>query len=70
MDVLHSMRVIISMKTKKKLSQVDPSQTVRTLANGKSALQNEVLGDFATEFKAEPENAGYVQYAMNVLFEC
>jgi len=60
LDVLHSMRIIISLKTKKKLSQVDAAQTVRMLANGKSALQNEILGDFATEFKAEPENAGCV----------
>ena len=36
---------------------VAPSKTIKELCGGKSALQNEILGDLAGEFKAEPERA-------------
>jgi fatty acid synthase subunit alpha, fungi type len=42
--------VIIAHKLKKSLSSVDPSSTIKELVGGKSALQNEILGDLGAEF--------------------
>jgi len=54
---LHALRLLVGHKLKVPFSEVDPSKSVKTLAGGKSAVQNEVLGDVANEFKAEPEGA-------------
>lgn len=41
---------MISNKLKKPLDDITPSKTIKDLVNGKSTLQNEILGDLAGEF--------------------
>jgi fatty acid synthase subunit alpha, fungi type len=38
--------VIVSRKLKKQLSEVPRSKLIKELSNGKSTLQNEIMGDF------------------------
>ncbi|KAJ2315474.1 fatty acid synthase alpha subunit Lsd1 [Coemansia sp. RSA 2705] len=45
-------QVIVAFKLKQPLSAVSVQQTVKTLAGGKSILQNEILGDLQKEFGA------------------
>jgi fatty acid synthase subunit alpha, fungi type len=42
--------VIVAYKLKKPLSELPPSKSIKDLVGGKSALQNEILGDLANEF--------------------
>jgi len=60
---LHSIRLLISTKLKLSFGDVDPSKSLKALAGGKSAVQNEVLGDIGNEFKAEPEGAAELPLA-------
>ena len=57
LSVLHSTKVIIGMKLKLAYNTIDSTKTVRNLSGGKSAIQNEILGDLSAEFKTEPEGA-------------
>jgi 3-oxoacyl-ACP reductase-like protein len=57
LTALHAIRLITSIKLKLSFADCDPSKSLKTLAGGKSALQNEVLGDIANEFKSEPDGA-------------
>ncbi|KAJ3387995.1 3-oxoacyl-[acyl-carrier-protein] synthase [Lobulomyces angularis] len=41
---------LISNKLKKPLSELAPTKTIKDLVNGKSTLQNEILGDLSSEF--------------------
>eukprot|EP00456_Euglypha_rotunda_P092331 TRINITY_DN9721_c0_g1_i7.p1 TRINITY_DN9721_c0_g1~~TRINITY_DN9721_c0_g1_i7.p1 ORF type:complete len:1392 (+),score=226.67 TRINITY_DN9721_c0_g1_i7:98-4177(+) len=54
---VHALRTIISQKLKVTLAEVPPNKTIRELCGGKSALQNEILGDVGAEFGAELEAA-------------
>lgn len=46
----HSIQMILVNKMKKNLSEIKDSDTIKTLSAGKSAVQNEVVGDLAAEF--------------------
>lgn len=49
-----ALRIMVSLKVKKPLDQVPASATIKELVGGKSALQNELVGDIQKEFGAEP----------------
>lgn len=49
-----AVRVMVSLKVKKPLDQVPATATIKELVGGKSALQNELVGDIQKEFGAEP----------------
>jgi len=57
LSALHALRVIVASKLGVELSAVSPADNIRKLCGGKSALQNEILGDLSAEFKTEPEGA-------------
>ena len=56
-SALHSLRVIVSQKLKMPFGEVAPAKSIRALSGGKSALQNEILGDLQAEFATNPEGA-------------
>jgi fatty acid synthase subunit beta len=45
LKALDFLRVLLALKLKKKLAEIKPSDTIKALVAGKSALQNELLGD-------------------------
>jgi len=47
--------VIVSQKLKKQLSEVPLSKSIKELSNGKSTLQNEIMGDLQGEFSSAPD---------------
>jgi fatty acid synthase subunit alpha len=47
--------VVVAQKLKKQLSEVPLSKSIKDLSNGKSTLQNEILGDLGAEFVSPPE---------------
>jgi malonyl CoA-acyl carrier protein transacylase len=47
--------VIVSQKLKKQLSEVPLSKSIKDLSNGKSTLQNEIMGDLQGEFSSAPD---------------
>jgi fatty acid synthase subunit alpha len=55
LPAVYAIRIILSQKLKLAIAAVDPNKSVKALCAGKSALQNEVMGDLAAEFKAEPD---------------
>ncbi|CEM29078.1 unnamed protein product [Vitrella brassicaformis CCMP3155] len=57
MDALHALRSLLATRLHLTLDEVPPTATIRALCGGKSALQNEVVGDLSTEFGSEPEGA-------------
>ncbi|KAI5815235.1 fatty acid synthase-like protein [Pyronema omphalodes] len=48
-------RAIIAQKLKKPFSEIPLSKAIKDLVNGKSTLQNEILGDLQKEFGSTPE---------------
>ncbi|TGZ82241.1 alpha subunit of fatty acid synthase [Ascodesmis nigricans] len=48
-------RAIIAQKLKKPMADVPLSKAIKDLVNGKSTLQNEILGDLQKEFGTTPE---------------
>ena len=42
-----AIRTLLTIKMKKPIQEVTPNSSIRQLSGGKSALQNEVLGDLA-----------------------
>lgn len=58
---LEFLRVLISLRTKKPLGSFPDSTTIKQLAGGKSALQNELLGDLESEFQVSPPEDGIDQ---------
>eukprot|EP00916_Digyalum_oweni_P019586 GHVL01032626.1.p1 GENE.GHVL01032626.1~~GHVL01032626.1.p1 ORF type:complete len:1896 (-),score=378.18 GHVL01032626.1:64-5433(-) len=54
-DALHALRVLVATRLQLTLDEVLPSMSVRGLCGGKSALQNEVIGDVSNEFGDESE---------------
>src|SRR5690606_28357162 len=48
------LRTLLSIKLKKPYDQITPSTTIKDLVGGKSALQNELIGDIGKEFGQEP----------------
>jgi 3-oxoacyl-ACP reductase-like protein len=53
-----AIRVLLSIKLKKTLAEITTESTIKDLVGGKSAIQNEILGDLQKEFGTEPEGAG------------
>ena len=47
--------VIVTQKLKKRINEIPLSKTIKDLVGGKSALQNEILGDLQQEFVSAPE---------------
>ncbi|CCH46337.1 fatty-acid synthase complex protein, putative [Wickerhamomyces ciferrii] len=47
--------VLVAQKLKKSLDQVPVSKAIKDLVNGKSTVQNEILGDLGKEFGSTPE---------------
>ncbi|CAI5758609.1 unnamed protein product [Candida verbasci] len=47
--------VLVSQKLKKPLESVPMSKAIKDLVNGKSTVQNEILGDLGKEFGSTPE---------------
>lgn len=51
-DILAS---IVAQKLKKQLSEIPMSKSIKDLSNGKSTLQNEIMGDLQGEFSSAPD---------------
>jgi 3-oxoacyl-ACP reductase-like protein len=47
--------VIVSQKLKKQLNEIPLSKSIKDLSNGKSTLQNEIMGDLQAEFSSAPD---------------
>ncbi|CCI41838.1 unnamed protein product [Albugo candida] len=54
----HVIRVLVAVKVQKPYAQVLESSSINSLCGGKSALQNEVVGDLANEFGSSYDDAG------------
>ncbi|KAI5794513.1 fatty acid synthase-like protein [Peziza echinospora] len=50
-------RAIVAQKLKKNMTDVPLNMAIKDLVNGKSTLQNEMLGDLGKEFGSAPEKA-------------
>ncbi|KAL3671875.1 hypothetical protein V7S43_002543 [Phytophthora oleae] len=58
---LHVLRVLLAVRLNKDLAEIKEDTDVKTLCAGKSAVQNEILGDLEKEFGGGvPEGAGEV----------
>ncbi|KAG6574452.1 putative fatty acid synthase subunit alpha [Phytophthora cinnamomi] len=58
---LHVLRVLLAVRLNKDLGEIKEDTDVKTLCAGKSAVQNEILGDLEKEFGGGvPEGAGEV----------
>ena len=53
----HALRVILAMKFKKSMADITADTTLKGLSAGKSAIQNEVMGELQGEFGSGPEGA-------------
>lgn len=60
-SALDAMRSVIAIKMKKPFDAVSPSATLKELSAGKSALQNEVVGDLIKEFSVKGEPNGVTE---------
>ncbi|KAB2841693.1 acyltransferase domain-containing protein, partial [bacterium] len=56
-SALEALQALLALKLKKPISEVQASQNIKGLVGGKSALQNEILGDLQKEFGGGPDNA-------------
>ncbi|OWZ15871.1 Fatty acid synthase subunit alpha [Phytophthora megakarya] len=60
-SALHVLRVLLAVRLNKKLDEIKEDSEVKTLCYGKSAVQNEILGDLEKEFDSSiPEGAGEI----------
>ncbi|RLN71955.1 hypothetical protein BBJ28_00024816, partial [Nothophytophthora sp. Chile5] len=58
---LHILRVLLAVRLNKELAEIKEDTDVKSLCAGKSAVQNEILGDLEKEFGGGvPEGAGEV----------
>ncbi|EOA81675.1 uncharacterized protein SETTUDRAFT_174338 [Exserohilum turcica Et28A] len=48
---------VVAAALKKPMDALDMNKSIKALAGGRSTLQNEIIGDLATEFDAIPEGA-------------
>ena len=53
----HTLRVLLSHKLGISYTDVDASRSIKDLANGRSAVQNEVVAEISAEFGSVPEEA-------------
>ncbi|KAG3005001.1 Fatty acid synthase subunit alpha [Phytophthora cactorum] len=56
-DAKHALLVMLSAKFGKTLSEIPETRTIKELAAGKSAVQNEIVGDVEKEFGSVPDDA-------------
>eukprot|EP01119_Soliformovum_irregulare_P010017 TRINITY_DN2425_c0_g2_i3.p1 TRINITY_DN2425_c0_g2~~TRINITY_DN2425_c0_g2_i3.p1 ORF type:complete len:3502 (-),score=1233.34 TRINITY_DN2425_c0_g2_i3:1297-11802(-) len=56
-QALDSLRSLLAFKLKKDFHSVSPQSSIKEMVGGKSAVQNEILGEIAKEFGAEPDGA-------------
>jgi len=55
------LKVLVSTKLKKKLSEISDSKPIKDMVGGKSTLQNEILGDVQKEFGQNgPDNGAEI----------
>jgi fatty acid synthase subunit alpha len=54
-SAFETLQVLLALKLKKTISEVSSETTIKDLVGGKSAIQNEILGDLQKEFGTEPE---------------
>jgi 3-oxoacyl-ACP reductase-like protein len=66
-SALDVIRTIISIKMKKPIETVSASASLKDLAGGKSALQNEVVGDLTKEFGVTSEPNGVTEMDLHSL---
>ena len=52
---LHAMRVLLNTKLQVPLQDIKETDTISRLCQGKSAVQNEILGELAKEFKLQDD---------------
>jgi fatty acid synthase subunit alpha len=53
----HALAVLLAVKFNKNLSEIGDGSTIKALSGGKSAVQNEVVGDLSAEFGGGPDTA-------------
>lgn len=58
---LESLLTLLSIKLQKDVDTIPATATVKSLTGGKSALQNEIVGDVQKEFEREPEGAAEME---------
>ncbi|GLD97526.1 hypothetical protein PINS_up006216 [Pythium insidiosum] len=56
-DAKHALMVLLSAKMNKPFDQISPDTSIKELAAGKSAVQNEIVGDLEKEFGSGPDDA-------------
>ncbi|KAG3101268.1 Fatty acid synthase subunit beta [Phytophthora idaei] len=60
-SALHVLRVLLAVRLNKNLSEIQENTDVKTLCAGKSAVQNEIIGDLEKEFGGcVPQDAGEI----------
>ena len=57
---LDSLRVMLAIKFKKDIKEIGEATTIKDMAAGKSAIQNEVVGELAEEFGSGPEGGAEI----------
>jgi malonyl CoA-acyl carrier protein transacylase len=58
---LESLLTLLSIKLQKDVDTIPATASVKSLTGGKSALQNEIIGDVQKEFEKEPEGAAEME---------
>ncbi|KAH9257778.1 holo-[acyl-carrier-protein] synthase [Batrachochytrium salamandrivorans] len=56
----HVLRVLLASKFKRSFADMKDEATIKSLSQGKSAVQNEIVGDLAAEFNLDAGGAGNV----------
>ena len=54
-EASHIVQVLVATKLKKAVSEINMGLAIKTLAGGRSTLENEIVGDLLLEFKSLPE---------------
>jgi len=62
-SALESLLAVLSVKLQKDVDAIAQTSSIKSLAGGKSALQNEIVGDLQKEFEKEPEGAAEMELA-------
>ena len=63
-SAFETLQVLLAIKLKKSLGEISSESSIKDLVGGKSAIQNEILGDLQKEFGVEPENAAALPLCM------
>ncbi|KAL4917418.1 hypothetical protein BDW62DRAFT_218224 [Aspergillus aurantiobrunneus] len=57
LTALSVIRALVARKLRRSATDIDPSRSIKELCGGKSTLQNELVGELGTEFRALPDRA-------------